>query len=465
MKILVLESSTSSAKAMFYDTDGISRVVTEPYGFYDTARQDADTVWAKTLKAGKCVLASETVDMIALSGTYHSVMVCDGEMRPKTAVYQWPFTGASDICAELKKEYAADYYTRTGCMINAVYPSFKLVWMKRNGIPTDGFIMGQGTYNFYRATGKRKIMDSMASGTGLFSIITRDFDEDILQAVGIRREQLSEIVKFTDTSPLCSETAALLGLKSGIPVVPTGPDGGLNQIGAGALGDGIMTFSVGTSGAMRLSTAIPRLSRNRSTWCYRSPDGWMSGGATSGCCNCVDWARSSFLGGQSFADIEKNIPRKPWETPVFLPFIFGERCPGWDDGRKGGFLSIEPDHSGLDMYHAVLEGVLYNLLQCLRELEALNGRPRAVKLSGGIVHSPYWTQMCADIMGLPMDVSCMEQSSMTGAVAEALTIAGEIPGLRAFKTPEERRISPNFEAHEEYMKKYEAYLREYTVYR
>ena len=74
-------------------------------------------------------------------------------------------------------------------------------------------------------------------------------------------------------------------------------------------------------------------------------------------------------------------------------------------GEKGGFLSIEPDHSGWDMYHAVLEGVLYNLLQCMRELEALNGRPRAIKLSGGIVHSPYWTQMCADIMGLPMDVS------------------------------------------------------------
>ena len=131
--------------------------------------------------------------------------------------------------------------------------------MKRNSIPTDGFIMGQGTYNFYRATGQRKIMDSMASGTGLFSIITCDFDEDVLQAVGIRREQLSEMVKFTDTSPLCDETAALSGLKkSGIPVVPTGPDGGLNQIGAGALGDGIMTVSVGTSGAMRLSTVVPQ---------------------------------------------------------------------------------------------------------------------------------------------------------------------------------------------------------------
>ena len=82
MKILILESSTSSAKAMFYDTDGISRVVTEPYGFYDTARQDADTVWAKTLKAGKCVLASETVDMIALSGTYTGSMLVPHEPVP-----------------------------------------------------------------------------------------------------------------------------------------------------------------------------------------------------------------------------------------------------------------------------------------------------------------------------------------------------------------------------------------------
>lgn len=72
-------------------------------------------------------------------------------------------------------------------------------------------------------------------------------------------------------------------------MIPTNSDGGLNQVGAGAVADGVMTFSVGTSGAIRLTTSKPVLSKEPSTWCYMSPKNWLSGAATNGCCNCLDW--------------------------------------------------------------------------------------------------------------------------------------------------------------------------------
>ena len=53
--------------------------------------------------------------------------------------------------------------------------------------------------------------------------------------------------------PLTEDGAKALGIKAGTPVIPAHADGGLNQIGVGALKKGVMTFSVGTSGAIRLT--------------------------------------------------------------------------------------------------------------------------------------------------------------------------------------------------------------------
>ena len=47
--------------------------------------------------------------------------------------------------------------------------------------------------------------------------------------------------------------------EAGIPVIPAHPDGALNQVGSGALGDGVMTLSAGTSGAIRMAFDRPYL--------------------------------------------------------------------------------------------------------------------------------------------------------------------------------------------------------------
>ena len=32
------------------------------------------------------------------------------------------------------------------------------------------------------------------------------------------------------------------------------------------------------------------------------------------------------------------------DVPVFLPFLFGERCPGWCDSRRAGFYQVKASH-------------------------------------------------------------------------------------------------------------------------
>lgn len=464
MHILVLEASTTSAKAMLYNTeDGTFDVKVKAYtGNYDDVTiHKAENVYQQMIALGRDLAAGKKIDMISLGGTWHSLTLCDKNMVPVTPVYLWSYTGAAEVCKELRKDsaYVKNFYKKTGCMVNAIYPFFKLLLLKKQGYDLkDYYIMGQGTYNNYRMTGKRVITQCLASGTGLLNTHTKQFDPEILAEAGITADQLSEVVDYTKTFPLTEEAAELLGVEAGIPVVPTNSDGGLNQVGVGAVNEGVATFSVGTSGAIRLTTPEPILPDEPSTWCYMSPKAHLSGAATNGCCNCIDWFKTKMFGPEvSYADIEKGIEDRE-TTPVFLPFLFGERCPGWNDERTGGFMLVRPYHKSNDLYRAVQEGVLYNLYHCYKTLSELNGVPKRIKFSGGILHSKEWTQMCADIFQTELEVDDNEHGSLLGGAVLAMELLGVIRDVKDYDPAPAKIIYPNPEMADFYAKKFARYM-------
>ncbi len=449
---------------MLYDTaDGSFEVKAREYlgNCEDVALHDAENVYRNVMRLGREVSLGKKVEMIALGVTWHSLLLCDKNMRSATPVYLWSYTGAAGLCRELRSdpEYVKHFYHKTGCMVNAIYPYFKLMHLRKTGYDLKNYyIMGQGTYNCYRMTGKRVITPCMASGTGLLNIHTRQFDRELLEELGIAEEQLSELVDYRQTFPLTGEAAKLLGVEPGIPVIPANSDGGLNQVGVGAMEEGVMTFSVGTSGAIRLTTDRPIIPEQPGTWCYLSPKAWLSGAATNGCCNCIDWFKKGVYGSKvSYEEIERGISDRE-TTPVFLPFLYGERCPGWDDERTGGFLGVQPWHGPGDLYRAVQEGVLFNLYQCYKMLSGLHGVPKKIKFSGGILHSEEWTQMCADIFQAELEVDGNEHGSLLGGAILAMELAGILEDVRDFRPKPVRVVLPDREKACFYEQKYERYL-------
>lgn len=470
MKILVLESSTSSAKALIYNTvEKSSSVMTKSYPRMhdDTTVHSALTVYRKTLEVAKELLNGETdIDMISLSSTWHSLCLFDKQMEPQTPVFPWCYTGASDICKEIRqdKEYVHTYYQKTGCMVNAIYPFFKLKMLKAEGVDLKQFLIGgQGVYNTYKLTGRRVATECIASGTGILNIRTKKYEPALIEELGITEEILPEVITYEKTFPLLKEAADYLGIRKGIPVIPSNSDGGLNQIGVGALKKGVMTFSVGTSGAMRLTTDTPIIPERPSLWCYLSPKSWLSGAATSGACNCIDWFKSELAGSASYTNLETKFEDTE-NFPTFLPFTFGERCPGWNDDRRGGFENMASSHSVQELYRSVQEGVLFNLYQCYEMLISINGVPERIKLSGGILNSPLWTQMCADIFEEKLEVDREAQSSLMGGVVLAMELLGIIGSVEAYSVKPVRIIEPNPKQSFIYKKRYEQYKKYYNTY-
>ncbi len=469
MQVLVLEASTTAAKALVYDDQkGAVAFESENYGpaIDKGGIHDAQAVYEAVLRVGKKVCTGRDIAAIGMGGVWHSIVACDSDMRPLTPTYLWNFTGTADICGSIRldKQKSHEIYRNTGCMPNITYQPYAILHMEANGLDPKGKkFVSQAGYNFFHMTGEWCETFNITSGMGLLNIHKRAYDQGILELCRLQPDQFGPLVDYRATKPLLPAAAAALGIKPNIPVVPQHSDGGLNQLGNGAIRPGYMTFSVGTSAAIRLSTDKPILSDPPATWCYVGGEGYMSGAATNGACNCVNWFKEHLLQNKwSYAELEaKLVDAGP--APTFLPFLFGERCPGWNDGRRGGFQDLTGHDDVASMFRAISDGVLFNVYQCYEILTALAGIPDRIILSGGILNSPGWTKMAADIFRKDMLLSDNPNASMLGGAALALHAGGALDDLSQFGATDLETVQPSATPYDSERIRYNRYLHYYKT--
>lgn len=466
-KILVLEASTTSAKAMLFDVDTwtyetASRRYEDCYR--DKSLHDPLHTAESVIGLGRKLSEGQDVVAVALVSAWHGLFLSNERSEPLTPVFTWSNRMAKDLCKSLRldEEFVSKAYGESGCMVHATYPVYKYSQLRMDGLAQDShLIWDEGMYLNWLLTGDRVQTKCLASGSGLMNIHDRAYSDNALDFAGISAIQLPELIESADELALSVSGADLLGLRPGIPVVASNSDGAMNQVGSGALHDGVMTLSVGTSGAMRFSAGVPDTDPTRSTWCYLSPKTWLNGAATAGATNCIDWFRDKYSPKSQYSELEPDS----WdiETPVFLPFLYGERCPGWSDGRRGGFVDLDQESPIASLYQGVREGILFNLKQCFEAVVRIKGIPSGIRLSGGILCSESWVQMCADIFEFPMEIQRARDASLLGGAVLALEQIGAISDVGDFDPPVEAIIAPHESRVRHYREKFAAFEDAYKL--
>lgn len=468
MLVLALEASTSSAKALvFNDRAEVVAAVSEPYAPHiaSPGLQDTQGVHQALLALGRSVAEGLDIAAVALCSTWHSIAVVDSGFQPVTKTYTWEYVGSTGISARMRQDEAIRdhlYYT-TGCMPNATYPRQALLHLiEEEGLDLKNrLLMTQGAYIFHRMTGLYAESICTQAGGGFLELAKKRYSQDVLAMLGIDESQIGPLVTYKDVGSLNEESARALGIKSGIPVVPAHSDGAYNQIGSSCGKKGRMTLSMGTSGAIRLTTDAPMFGPNRETWNYYGLDNFISGAATAGACNCINWFKREFLKNRwSYQELEASRLFLAGDPPVFLPFLFGERCPGWRDDRRAGFLELEGYHTPEDCYLAIQLGTLFSLLTCYNPLVAMAGEPDEIIVSGGILNSRHWLQMLTDIFGRPM--LCVENpnASAIGAAVVGLHTVGVLDDINDFagEFDSATRIHPDGRNTAWYQRQFSRYL-------
>jgi len=113
-----------------------------------------------------------------------------------------------------------------------------------------------------------------------------------------------------------------------------------------------------------------------------------------------------------------------------LPFLAGERAPGWAGHARATIHGITLATTPLHMLRAGLEAVAYRIALVFRLLRpVLPADPQVIASGGALLHSPAWLGIISDVLGRPVSVSQVEEASGRGAALLALKALGALADL------------------------------------
>lgn len=269
-----------------------------------------------------------------------------------------------------------------------------------------------------------------ASGTLLYDLERGAWAAGLAAALGLRTALLPPIGDPAQVAgPLRPSAAGHLGLRPGIPVAVGASDTAASLHAAGRYGSssapGWGLLTLGTGGQWIVPGAGASLRPAPGTNLFRAVDGGtfrLAGAQNVGV--TLDWVRRVL--GASWAELYDTAAR-PWRpgTPVFLPYLAGER---WDHrGDGGAWTGLALAHQRDDLLRAALEGVAFLLRGQLDDLRRAGCAPERVLLAGGGSRSPAWRQLLADALGISLQPEPEHDAgwlTARGAALVAATAAG-----------------------------------------
>lgn len=439
--LLGTDIGTGSVKAVATDlSGGLLGSLQCDYPFFKEepgcSEQDPQLLvdtWIKAV-AGMIAQQQGLPQCISLSSAMHGLMAVDGESRPLSPLITWSDLRAAGVAARLRASATAQaLYEHTGTPVHAMSPLCKLIWLREEQPElfqrTHRFVSIK-EYIWQKLFGVWEIDYSIASATGLFDAERKQWHEPALELAGLRSGQLSQPVPTTHLRSNCSgEMAKALGINEKVSFCAGASDGCLANLGTRAMQTGVAALTIGTSGAVRMASGKPLRQWPEMPFSYVLEEGlFICGGPVNNGGNIVQWLIKNFCGKdineENYTKILDEAAAVATSGLVFLPHLFGERAPVWDEQSRGAYFGIGPQHGRAHFIRAALEGICFNLKNVLIHLERQSTPVDYLCVSGGFTQSPFWMQLLADITAKKLWGPPAADASPTGAAWLALKALG-----------------------------------------
>lgn len=432
--VLGVDVGTTAAKTTAFTTDGDTlgggehgypldvgepgRATQDPRALVEAVRRTVREA------AARCRDAGVEVAGIAVSTAMHGLCALDGDDAPLTPILTWADTRAAPQADRIRTA-DPEVHDRTGTPVHPMAPLAKLAWFREEDPEVFAAArrwVGVKELVLHDLTGRWAIDESVASGTGLWNAAARDWDPAALRLAGIEASVLAPLVATTAVlGGLTAHTAASLGLPAHTPVVAGAGDGPLANVGVGAVRPGVAACSIGTSGALRLTVDRPAVDPARRLFSYALDDGrWITGGAVNNGGSVLRWVGDALapdLGPHAEDELLALAATAPAGSDglVLLPSLLSERAPRWRGDARGAYVGLTARHGREHLVRAAVEGVCLQLALVLDALRDAGHRVDELRATGGFARSPFWRQLLADVLGLPIGFPEGHEGSGLGA--------------------------------------------------
>jgi glycerol kinase len=437
--ILAIDQGTTGTTCIVFDDEGRprGRAYSEFEQYFPKpgwVEHDAAEIWEVTRKVAIGALTDAGVQgsdlaAIGITNQRETVVAWDpstGEPVHRALVWQDRRTAAR--CDELREAgHEGLIRERTGLVIDPYFSGTKIEWLMRNGELPEGAVFGTiDSWLVFKLTGRHLIDYTNASRTMLFDIRKLRWDEELCELLGVDPKALPEPAPSSEvygTTSIFGGEVPVAGIAGDQQAALFGqacqrPGETKNTYGTGSFvllntgseasdaGDGLLTtiaWGLGGDVAYALEAAV-----------------FVTGAA-------VQWLRDGLRIITRAAETEDLAASLDSNDDVyFVPALTGLGSPHWDPYARGTIVGLTRGATRAHFARAALEAIAYQTVDAVRAQEAAAGESiPSLKADGGAVENSWLMQFQADVLGVPVIVPEVAETTALGAAY----LAGIATGL------------------------------------
>ncbi|MBC5648869.1 xylulokinase [Christensenella tenuis] len=428
--VLAHDFGTSGDKACIFDTGG--NFLAEAYypikTYYpqpDWAEQCPEEWWQAVKDATHEVVAKSGVapkEVKAISFSSHGMTAIpidkDGNLLLDRVMTWMDARSTKEAEYILRHIGARQRYEKTGNSFDVtLYPSSKLLWMKRNMPEIYNRavkFLNPKEYLAYRMTGTYRNTDYGEAGmSGLYNMNTHRWDEELMRISGVDEEKL--LVPAENTTPvgnLTKQAAAEMGLTTDTLVVLGSWDNYACALGGGVRKENTFVTCLGTAGWVGVNNESPLITdRFMSNVVYVGDGTYFTSVHSHSACAAYEWVVQNLC-----ADLREKYGKQVYETATelaiqagagangvfFLPSMFSGNTFYSDASLAGSLVGLKMHHTRADILRAAMEGPAFDLMMGVDFYKMMGVMADEARLIGGGANNRLWMQILSNMFGVKM---------------------------------------------------------------
>jgi glycerol kinase len=427
--ILAIDQGTTGTTCLVFDGGGAIRG--RGYSEFEQhfprpgwVEHDAGEIWSVTRRVAVQALADARItaaelDAIGITNQRETVVAWDPDSgEPVHRALVWQDRRTAERCDELRAAgHEALVRERTGLVIDPYFSGTKIEWLLRNADGIDGAVFGTiDSWLVFKLTGHHLTDYSNASRTMLFDIRRLRWDPDLCELLGVDPARLPEPV------PSAHEYGRTSELGGDVPVAGIAGDQQAALFGQACIAPGTAKNTYGTGSFVLLNTGTdaPEPGDGLLTtvaWGLERETDYALEASVFVTGAAVQWLRDG-LGIIATAEETEGLAASldANDGVYFVPALTGLGAPHWDPYARGTIVGLTRGTGRAHLARAALEAIAYQTVDAVRAQEAASGkRLESLKADGGAAANRWLMQFQADVLGVPVIVPEIAETTALGA--------------------------------------------------
>jgi len=437
--IIALDQGTTSSRTILFDEEGkpleqVSREFRQIYPQPGWVEHDPLEIWESqfwTLKEVlKCSAAPlHEIAAIGITNQRETTILWERESgKPIYNAIVWQCRRTANICEELKeKGLEESIREKTGLVLDAYFSGTKVKWIldnvagARERAEKGELCFGTvDSWLIYKLTGGEiHATDySNASRTLLYNIKDKEWDEDILSALNIPESMLPQVKP--SSGHFGNVTTDILS--SEIPIAGVAGDQQAALFGQGCFDRGLAKNTYGTGCFLLMNTGEEYVSSKEGllttlAWGVDGKVEYALEGSVFIAGAAIQWLRDEMKLIDNAAQTEEiALSIDNSDGVYFVPAFAGLGAPYWDMYARGTIVGLTRGTGRAHMVRAALESIAFQVRDLISAIEADSGiKLKELRVDGGAVVNSFLMQFQADILGVPVVVSKVTETTALGA--------------------------------------------------